>query len=292
MRILVTGARGMLGQAVVRCTRERGHEVVALGRYGLDVRDAAAVRARLATEAPDAVVYCAGYTAVDDAERNEAAAHAVNARAAGGVGAACRSIGARLVYPSSDYVFDGVASKPYTPDETPRPINAYGRSKLAGEEAVRSAGDHLVVRTSWLYAADGRNFVRKILVKAGAGDVLRVVHDQRGSPSWCGDVATAMIRLLEVSAPAGVYHAANGGAATWYELAVAACEVAGIPARVEPCTTSEFPRPAPRPAYSVLDCTATEALVGPIRPWREALTVALAQGLWSGSESPAPSPYR
>lgn len=271
MRVLITGAAGMLAQTARAEFLARGHQVDALDRAALDITDAAAVDDVVRALRPDAVLQGAAYTRVDDAERDEPAAHFVNATATAHLARACRTVGARLVYPSTDYVFDGRATSPYTPDAPTAPLGAYGRSKLAGEVAARGAGEWLVVRTSWLYGAGGKNFVDTILERARQGEALRVVADQRGSPTWTGDLARVIATLLERQAPSGVYHATNRGETTWYGLAVEALRLAGGDAAVAPVPTTEFLRPAPRPAYSVLDCAATEAIVGEIPGWREGL---------------------
>lgn len=279
MKVVLTGAAGMLARAVRGEFERRGHEVVALDRAALDVTDASMVERTLAAVRPDVVIQCAAYTAVDHAEREENRARLVNAEATQHVARACRRVGARLVYPSTDYVFDGQSREPYRPDHPTAPINAYGRSKLAGEDAAREAGDYLIVRTSWLYGAGGRNFVATMLERARAGGPLRVVDDQRGSPTWTGTLAATSAELLERGAPTGVYHASNRGETTWYGLAKAALQLAGVEAEITPVSTSEFPRPAARPAYSVLDCSKTEAVVGEIAAWQEALRVAIAEGV-------------
>lgn len=279
MRVVITGGRGMLAGAVRQELARRRHAVVALDRSALDVTDRAAVVAALREHAPHVVVQCAAYTRVDDAEAEEELAHAVNAGATRHVAEACRAIGARLVYPSTDYVFDGRAAAPYRPDAPTAPLSAYGRSKRAGEAAAREAGDWLVVRTSWLYGEGGRNFVATILERAWAGQPLRVVDDQRGAPTWTGTLAAVLAELLERRAPAGVYHATNGGETTWYGLAVEAVRLAGLRAEITPVGTEAFPRPARRPGYSVLDCSATEAVVGAIPGWRDALAEALRVGV-------------
>lgn len=276
MHILITGAAGMLAQAARSEFLDRGHQVEALDRAALDVTDAAAVGKAVQELRPDVVLQCAAYTRVDDAEREEAEAHRINASATGHLARACRAVGARLIYPSTDYVFNGHATSPYTTAAPTAPLGAYGRSKLAGEAEARGAGSYLVVRTSWLYGAGGRNFVATILERARRGEALRVVADQRGSPTWTGDLARVIAELLEQGAPSGIYHAVNRGETTWYGLAREALQIAGVEAELTPVATAEFPRPAPRPAYSVLDCTTTESLVGPIPGWREALARALA----------------
>lgn len=278
MRILVTGAHGMLARTLVRELEHRGHEVVGMGRDALDVTDAAAVERVVREWVPEAVIQCAAYTRVDDAEAEEATAHAVNADGTRNVARACRDVGARLVYPSTDYVFDGQATTPYRPDHPTAPLNAYGRSKLAGEEAAREAGDWIIARTSWLYGAGGRNFVSTILRRALDGAQLRVVDDQRGTPTWTGTLAATLAALLEAEVPPGVYHTTSRGETTWYDFACEALRLAGIDADVVPVPTDAFPTPARRPRYSVLDCSSTEAAVGPLPDWRDALGAALAEG--------------
>jgi dTDP-4-dehydrorhamnose reductase len=279
MKVLVTGAGGMLARALLHELVSRGHEAAGFHRYELDVTSADAVSAAIEGLRPDAVVQCAAYTKVDDAESHEALAFAVNADATANVARACRSVGARLVYPSTDYVFNGSAAAPYTPDTPVSPINVYGRSKLAGEVAARGAGDALVVRTSWLYGPGGRNFVDTIVARARAGAPLRVVNDQRGAPTATPDIARMMVLLLERDAPAGIYHATNAGETTWYGLACAALDLAGVDAQIEPCRSAEFVTAARRPMYSVLDCSGTYEMTGPAPHWREALAAVLKEGL-------------
>jgi dTDP-4-dehydrorhamnose reductase len=277
--VLITGAGGMLAQAVTRELQARRKEVVALSRADLDVRDRDAVSGAVAFVHPDCVIHCAAYTRVDDAETDRDAAFDVNVGGTLNVAGACRAIGARLLYPSTDYVFDGKATEPYTPSSPMAPLNAYGISKMAGEECARAAGDYLVVRTSWLYGAGGKNFVATILQRAREVDELQVVDDQRGSPTWTHDLARAFADLLEREAPAGVYHATNAGDTTWYDFARAATRAAGIDVAIKPIKTDDTKRPAKRPRYSVLDCTSTEALIGPMRMWRDALQAALVEGV-------------
>jgi dTDP-4-dehydrorhamnose reductase len=276
---MITGAAGMLAQALATVLDERGHEVIGYDRAALDVTDRAAVEGALLAERPHAVIQCAAYTHVDGAEGDEVQAARVNADGAAHVAHACRAVGARFVYPSTDYVFDGSATSPVPPDAATAPVNAYGRSKLAGEAAAALAGDALVVRTSWLYGRGGRNFVATMLARGSAGQPLRVVDDQQGAPTWTRDLAAMMVTLLEVQAPAGVYHATNSGSTTWYGFARAVFELAGIAADVTPVTSAEFATPARRPAYSVLDCSRTWALTGPAPHWRAGLAAALVEGV-------------
>jgi dTDP-4-dehydrorhamnose reductase len=278
VKILLTGAGGMLAHAVARRAETRGHDVVSFTRAELDVTNARAVERAISRARPDAAVQCAAYTRVDAAEDEEVQAYDVNARGTALVAQACAAVGARLVYPSTDYVFDGRSTKPYAPYAATAPLNAYGRTKLAGEVQATYA-DALVVRTSWLYGPAGRNFVRTILTRARAGEPLRIVSDQRGSPTYSFDLADTMLELLEQLAPAGIYHVTNAGDTTWFDFAVAAVECAGLQADVTPVSSREFNTPAERPAYSVLDCSDTERLTGPLPHWRDALERAMRAGL-------------
>jgi dTDP-4-dehydrorhamnose reductase len=272
MRILVTGAGGMLAQALVPALAARAHDVVALKRAELDVTDANAVRRRIGEEMPDAVVQCAAYTAVDAAESDAEGALLVNAEATRYVAEACHRVGARLVYPSTDYVFRGDGARPYRPDGPTAPINVYGRSKWEGERAAAECADHLVVRTSWLFGSGGPNFVDTIRAAARTRDHLDVVDDQTGRPTWTVELAAVLADLIEGAAP-GIYHATGGGdPVTWYGFARHVLETSGSSTPVRPVPTSAFPRPAPRPRYSVLDCSPTERILGrPMANWRDAV---------------------
>jgi dTDP-4-dehydrorhamnose reductase len=272
MKILVTGARGMLAQALVPELRGHGHEVVALDREALDVTDEGAVHRRIGAEAPAAVVQCAAYTAVDAAENDEPAAFRLNAEATRYVAGACQRIGARLVYPSTDYVFPGDGDRPYRPADATDPINAYGRSKLAGEQAALSASGAMVVRTSWLYGAGGPNFVDTIRRLAGERESLDVVDDQIGRPTWTVDLAWAIRELLETDA-AGIFHAtAAGEPVSWYGVARQVVDRFAPAVELRAVASAAFPRPARRPRYSVLDCTATEHAIKKSLPeWKASL---------------------
>ncbi|MGW0288148.1 dTDP-4-dehydrorhamnose reductase [Streptomyces sp. NPDC003236] len=279
MRWLVTGAGGMLGQDTVRELRERGEDVTGLGRTALDITEPASVRRALDTHRPDVVVNCAAYTAVDDAETDEASALRVNGEGPRLLARACAAHGARLVHISTDYVFSGEArDTPYPEDHAPAPRTAYGRTKLAGERAVLAEhpGGAVVLRTAWLYGAHGRNFVRTMLELETRRDTLDVVDDQRGQPTWSADVA-ARVADLGATDVRGVLHATNSGAATWFELAREVFRLAGAdPDRVRPTDSRSFTRPAPRPAYSVLGHTRWRGTgLEPPRDWRSALYEAL-----------------
>ncbi len=264
MRLVVTGAGGMLGARVAEEAREGGHDVMPLLRLALDIRDADACR-DVVTGA-DAVINCAAWTDVDGAEADEEAATAVNGDGAGNVARAAAATGARVVHVSTDYVFDGMKQTPWNESDPVSPLGAYGRSKLEGERQVAASGaSHAIARTAWLFGAGGRNFVDTMLGVAAERDEVRVVTDQVGSPTWTGHLAPALIELAQGDGD-GVFHVAGGGACSWHDLAVAAFELAGVSCRVDETTTAEFPRPAPRPAYSVLGSERD----GPRLPdWRE-----------------------
>jgi dTDP-4-dehydrorhamnose reductase len=272
MRLLVTGAAGMLGRDVVAAAGDAGHDVVALARADLDITDAAAVRAAVHAARPDAVVNCAGWTDVDGAEAEEAAATAVNGDGAGNVAAAAGD--ALVVHVSSDFVFDGRAREPYPEDAPTGPLSAYGRSKLAGERAVMKAQRHAIVRTAWLFGPHGRNFVDTMRRLGGERDELAVVDDQVGSPTYTGHLAPALVAIAE-RGPTGIVHAAGAGRCSWFDLARATFEEAGIACRVRPQSTADAGRPAPRPAFSALASTRGDAPVLP--PWREGLRAHLAR---------------
>jgi dTDP-4-dehydrorhamnose reductase len=265
---LVVGGRGMLGTDLVERLGGSGEPVTAVGSAELDIRDADACAAAVRGFA--VVVNCAAWTAVDDAEQAEADAFAVNAVGAANLARAAARQGARLVHISTDYVFDGAASAPYAEDAPPAPRSAYGRTKAAGEWAVRAEhGDALVVRTAWLYGRHGRCFPRTIAGALTQRDVLDVVADQVGQPTWTVDVARLVLRLVE-SGATGTFHATASGRATWCEFAREVVASAGrSPELVTPVGSAEFARPAPRPAFSVLGHDALVAAgIEPIGDWR------------------------
>ncbi len=270
MRWLITGAGGMLASDVLDRTALTGDPVLALGRDELDVRDRRAVRDFVCAYRPRVVLNCAGWTAVDDAEANEADALAVNGTAVRWLAEACDLVGARLVQVSTDYVFDGAAALPYREDARTGPVNAYGRSKLAGEEAALEHG-HYVVRTEWLYGACGVSFVRTMIRLAGERPSVDVVDDQRGQPTWSADLADYLVRLAQSDLPPGVYHGTSSGETTWCGFAKEIFALLGEdPGRVRPVPSSALSRAAVRPANSVLAHTRWQ----PIRHWREALHAA------------------
>jgi dTDP-4-dehydrorhamnose reductase len=275
MRLLVTGAEGMLGRRVAEEGSRRGHDVVGLGHSELDVTDAQAVFDCMAAEQPGAVINCAAYTDVDGAEADEERATAVNSEGASHVAAAAGRNGAFVVSVSTDYVFSGDASEPYVESDEPAPRGAYGRSKLAGERAVAELGTpYAIARTAWLFGAGGRNFVDTMLALGAERDEVSVVSDQVGCPTWTGHLAPALVTLAEQQLE-GIHHLAGGGSCSWYELAVAALEQAGVESRVVAVTSAAFPRPAPRPAWSVLESERDDAIVLP--EWREGLAAYLKE---------------
>ncbi len=277
LRIFLTGHRGQLGRALQRAAGAAGWSVTGVDLPEVDVADAAAIVAAARACAPQVIVNCAAFTAVDAAETREAEAFRVNARAVEHLARAAKELGALLVQISTDYVFDGRLSRPYREEDEPRPASVYGRSKLEGERAAALAPRRLVVRTAWLFGHGGRNFVEAIRAQITSGArTLRVVHDQVGSPSYAEDVAYALVRLLEVGAE-GVVHVVNEGRATWYEVAREIVVQLGVAVEVVPIATAESRRPAPRPAYSVLDTSRLQGLLGePLPPWQDALRRYLA----------------
>ena len=281
MRVLVTGAGGMLGRDLVPVLREVA-EVTAADRAALDLTDTAALPDAVAGH--DVVVNAAAWTDVDGAETREAEATAVNGHAVAELARACAATGARLIQISTDYVFPGTGRAPYPEDAPTAPVNAYGRGKLVGERAVLDTlpDTGYVVRTAWLYGAHGRNFVDTMRRLAGERDTVDVVTDQRGQPTWtvalAGQVTALAVASVRGDAPPGVYHGTATGEATWYDLARAVFAGLGLdPDRVRPTTSDRFPRPARRPAYSVLGHERwAKAGVAPQPPWRDQLTTYLA----------------
>ena len=278
MRIEVVGSRGQLGRELLRTLARTSHQASGHDVESVDIRDPGSVAALLDDVRPDAVINCAAWTRVDAAETEEAAANGVNADGPRVLAQACRSRGILLCHLSTDYVFDGTATEPIDEAAAPNPQSAYGRGKLAGEEAVRATlASHLIVRTAWLYGQEGPNFVLTMLRLARKGGALRVVADQWGSPTWTGHLAPALVRLVERGVP-GTYHLTNSGSTSWHGFAQAIVEEARLSVPVEPIGTADYPTPAPRPAYSVLANRAWERLgEAPLPPWREGLGAYLAQ---------------
>lgn len=264
MRLLVTGAAGMLGQRVVADARALGHDVTGIDLPDLDLTDAEATATRIAALAPGAIINCAAYTNVDAAEEHEDVALRVNGDAAGNLARAAARIGARLVHVSTDYVFDGRKDTPWLESDPTGPLGAYGRTKLAGEEQVADAGgEHAIVRTAWLFGAGGPNFCDTMLRLAEDRDSVSVVTDQVGSPTWAGHLSPALIELAERRGDVGIFHGVGAGQCSWNELTIELFERAGVNCRVLPTTSAEFKRPAPRPAWSVLGTERDPGVVLP-----------------------------
>ena len=276
MRVLVTGAGGMLGRALQE-KLQGAHTLYLWGREEADLTDAGQVGSAARGIAFDAVVHAAAMTDVDRCESEPDRALAVNRDATRNVADLARERGALFVYVSTDYVFDGTKRSPYLEEDPVGPINAYGRSKLEGERAARESGARsLVVRTSWLFGAGGKNFVDTIASKLERGESLRVVDDQKGSPTYTRDLVHAIELLLRRGAT-GTVHATNSGTTTWFGLAREIARVLGSDASIAPVPTEEFPRPAPRPRYSVLSGARFRAWTGEnLRPWEEAVGHYLA----------------
>ena len=264
MRVLVTGSGGMLGRDVMAVA---GPEAVGLTHAELDITDAAATAEAVAAAEPDAVLNCAAYTNVDGAEQEPELALAVNGDGARNLAAAASAAGASILYVSSDYVFDGTKREPYVESDETGPISSYGRSKLAGEEATAAANPrHFIVRSSWLFGVHGRNFVDTMLTVDR--DELKVVDDQVGCPTYTGHLAAGLLALARRD-DHGIHHIAGGGQCSWYEFAREIFARSGVDKRVTPCTTDEFPRPAPRPAWSVLGTERSDPVRLP--SWQEGL---------------------
>lgn len=277
-RILVTGMNGQLGQELQK-TLASSAEVIAVGREMADFSVPESLRQVVREVKPDIAINSAAYTAVDKAESELELAMAVNGEAPGIIAEECQKLGIRLIHISTDYVFDGSKSYPYQDTDPTNPLGAYGKSKLAGELAVRkNCEDRVIIRTAWVYGVGGKgNFVKTMLRLGSDKEEIRVVADQIGSPTWTGDLANA-IASLPSETPPGTYHYTNSGVASWYDFAVAIFEEASQLGwnlkvkRVIPITTAEYPTPAKRPAYSVLSCAKIAAVLGTYPPhWRQAL---------------------
>jgi dTDP-4-dehydrorhamnose reductase len=277
LKILITGGAGMLGYDVARAAEGVGHEPIALAHDELDVCDAAAVEEAVVESSPGAVVNCAAWTNVDGAEDHLEEAMEANAAGAGNVAAAAASLRVPVIYPSTDYVFDGTKPDGYVESDEVDPLSAYGKSKLAGEQETAAANQrHFVVRASWLFGVHGRNFVETMLGLAGHQEEVLVVRDQVGCPTYTGHLAQGLMRLLDGDPPAyGIHHMAGSGQCSWYEFAVEIFRQAGVECRVLSGTSDMLDRPAPRPAYSVLVSEREHPILLP--DWQEGLTAFLAE---------------
>ncbi|HWA66776.1 MAG TPA: dTDP-4-dehydrorhamnose reductase [Mycobacteriales bacterium] len=277
---LVTGAGGALGRDLMAVLTAAGSDsATGLDRHALDITDRSAVEEALTAHRPDVVINAAAYTRVDDAETDERTAAAVNGAGPGHLARWCAANRARLVHVSTDYVFTGEASSPYETDSPTGPASAYGRTKLAGEQAVLDAGgDGHVVRTGWLYGEHGPSFVRSVGGRLIAGDPVDVVDDQRGAPTWTRHLAERLVSLGGAPVPPGVRHCSSAGEASWYDVAVQLAVLLGRdPAQVRPTTSAAMARPAPRPAYSVLSSASWTSAGLPAMPdWRDSLSEAVS----------------
>lgn len=280
-KILITGAAGMLGSDVLKLFNEGAAEnhfqVIGTTRKDCDLADRESLNQLLARIRPDLVIHCAAYTDVDGCEGQQEKAFTANVGVARNLAEALEKLGARLFYISTDYVFSGEKTSPYTEEDPASPLSVYGRSKLEGEIAALKLGDKgTVIRTSWLFGHNGRNFVKAILAKARSEGKLRVVDDQRGSPTYTADLAEGILNLARLDA-SGIYHLTNSGDCTWFRFAREIVDQAGLDGvEITPITTEETGRLARRPKNSVLSCEKYNALAGkPMRNWREALKAYL-----------------
>lgn len=286
MKILVTGATGQLGRDIVLLLQKEGHSVLACNREQLDITDQSDCQKVISSYAPEVVIHCAAYTAVDAAETDHVGAYKVNALGTRNIALASEESGAKLIYISTDYVFDGNDEVPYQEYDNTNPQSIYGKSKRAGEMMVQSfSSKWFIVRTSWVYGMHGNNFVKTMLKLGQEKPKLQVVHDQKGSPTYTVDLSKLLIDLM-ITDKYGIYHASNTGSCTWYEFTQAIFEeakaVAGISiqAELEPCTTEQFPRAAPRPRNSVMDHLSIQINgFSDLRHWREGLRDFLASYL-------------
>ena len=286
-RILLISPDGMLGRAFAEYFARQAGGVDTVGYPAIDFTVAETIDRQLRPE-HSLVINCSAYTDVDGAEDREDLATAINGTGVGRLAARVRSIGATLLHFSTDYVFSGDAGTPYAVEHPTAPRNAYGRSKAVGERDICASGvDYLLVRTSWMYAPWGSNFVRTMLRLGAAHQKIDVVDDQRGRPTSAEYLAARSMALLKAGAR-GCHHATDGGECSWYEFACAIMSLAGLDCRVDPCSSDQFPRPATRPSYSVLDLATTEGMLGRSRPWRENLADVVATLLRGESPSPAP----
>ena len=264
-KILVTGANGMLGQDLCPMLEDSGYEVIETDIDNLDITNELETMRVISDVKPDYVIHCAAYTNVDKAEEDLKTASLINVTGTENVAKACNANDATMIYISTDYVFDGNATKPYEPDDTTCPINNYGLTKCKGEETVQKyCNKYYIARTSWLYGHHGKNFVETMISLADKPE-LKVVDDQVGCPTWTVDLSETIISLIEEEADYGIYHTCGGGSTTWYGFAKQIFEYAGLNVNLKPCTTDEFPRAAKRPAYSIMN---NEGL---LRDWELAL---------------------
>ncbi|QWU47760.1 dTDP-4-dehydrorhamnose reductase [Bacillus sp. NP247] len=272
MKVLVTGAKGQLGQDVLRLLEEQTWEVFGFGREELNIKDEKQVSEKVLSIQPDIIIHTAAYTQVDQAESDEEAAFKVNAEGTKYLAQAAEAVGAKFCYVSTDYVFDGTKNEPYKADDQTNPQTVYGKSKLVGEQYTQEyCSKNYIVRTSWVFGLYGNNFVKTMLRLAEEKKELGIVHDQVGSPTYTTDLARFIINLVQTD-KYGIYHGSNSGVCSWYEFAKEIFEQSNIEIVVNPLTTEDFPRPAARPKYSVLDKGMIEENgFESFQDWKEAL---------------------
>lgn len=281
MNILVTGANGQLGNEIRRRSVGCNHHFTFTDVAELDITDAAAVLEMASNTKAEFIINCAAYTNVDKAEDDEQTAHLINCTATANLAAAAKQVGATLIHVSTDYVFDGCGCTPYTEEAAVAPTGAYGRTKLAGEQAVAESGcKHIIIRTAWLYSPFGRNFVKTMRTLTAEREHLQVVFDQVGSPTYAGDLADAILHIVEggTRKAYGTYHYSNEGVCSWYDFAKEICEMSGNVCDIRPCHSNEFPSKVARPHYSVLDKTKIKTTFGISIPhWKESLAVCIKE---------------
>jgi dTDP-4-dehydrorhamnose reductase len=288
VNILLLGTTGQVGYEVKRLLQNSSHNLMAVDRQTIDLANPATIEAAVVARQPDVIINAAAYTAVDQAETEVALSQTINGVAPGYLAAAAAKVGARLIHLSTDYVFDGNQSSPYSESYEPSPLGIYGQSKLVGERAIAAKGDrYVILRTAWVYGSFGHgNFVKTMLRLGVERSRVRVVYDQIGSPTWSQDIATVILQFVErrEKCPCGIYHFTNSGVASWYDFAIAIFEEAetlGYPLQIKnvvPITTPEYPTPALRPAYSVLATEKITDCLGQRPPhWRQSLRQMLAE---------------
>lgn len=269
VKILVTGANGMLGQDLCPILEDNGYDIIETDIHNLDITDYKACKSIISKEKPEIVIHCAAYTNVDKAEEDIVTATRINVKGTENIAKTCAEFDITLVYISTDYIFDGTKDSPYTPNDKPNPINNYGLTKLQGENFVKKyCQNFYIIRTSWLYGHHGKNFVETMLALK-AKDELKVVNDQYGCPTWTVELANGIVDIIG-NKEFGIYHVCGSGNTSWYEFAKEIFEIERIKTNLKPCSTEEFPRPAKRPKYSIMDNN------GICRNWKVALKEYLA----------------
>lgn len=271
MKILVTGVKGQLGHDVVNELKKRGHEAIGVDIEEMDITEGKAVRKIITGAAPDGVVHCAAYTAVDAAEDNEELCRRVNALGTENIATACRELDCKLMYISTDYVFSGQGTRPWEPEDEREPLNVYGRTKYEGELAVESLEKYFIVRTAWVFGLNGKNFIKTMLKLGRSRDSITVVDDQIGSPTYTRDLAGLLVDMMETD-KYGRYHATNEGLCSWYEFACEIFKEAGMNVKVSPVSSQTYPAKAKRPMNSRMDKSKLKRMgFEPLPSWQDAL---------------------